>query len=149
MLAGMTIPNVQVAIVLKWPRQVTVVAGIAAIIGACGFLSWLWPIFSGQSLTPAGSFQVIASLLLLPAGLGITVMSLQTVKVTQNCIENRHLGFCRRLDLPTCRIDRVQSNGFRLVDGNGKRLMINHWLRGAEELFALVADREDQDATTG
>jgi len=122
------------------------VAGIAAIIGGYGFLSWIWPIFSGQVLTTASTFQVIASLLLLPAGVGITVMSVQTVTVTQNSIESRHLRFCRRLDFSTCKIDRVMSNGFRLVDGNGKRVMINHWLKGAGELFVLIAERTNQDA---
>ena len=73
-------------------------------------------------------------------------MSFQTVIVTQNYIESRHLGFCRCLDFSTCKIDRVMSNGFRLVDENGKRLMINQWLKGAQELFVLMAERPNQDA---
>lgn len=132
--------HMEIPIVLKWPRFVTIIAGIAGIIGGCGFLYWLYPIFIGQQLTKPVGWVVLASIL-FPIGFGIAIMSLQSVEITQDHIENRHLGFRRRLDLPTCKIDRINSNGFVIVDGDGKRLMINRWLTGSGELYAFINEQ--------
>jgi len=126
-------------LILRFPTVLRYVFLPAALIGCAAILQYGVPVYTQDAPAPPG--WAFALMLLGPIGGGFLLMTFQTVFVSEDSIESRFLGFRKRLDARSARLSKIRSNGFLLVDAEGNKLFINHFMIGSDTLYWLMRNR--------
>jgi hypothetical protein len=121
-------------LVVHWSRNARIFA-LAGCLFGCGIFA-VYGIKQMQGKPqPMPLWQLAIGCALVPIGLGIFVATFQRTYLYPDRIEVRFFEGKRCLDIATTRVAKMESNGYTLKDGQGKKVFIHKQMVNSQELL--------------
>src|SRR5690348_7493376 len=124
------------AYTLRFPFLFTCFGLLLTAIGGAACVDRFWHPFLFIPIEEVRPKWEIAILLAAPIGLGMILMSFQSIKVSDQSITSNWIGWQRVLDRATVKVVKETDNHYTLQDASGRKLAIHRMMEHAGLLLS-------------